>query len=241
MGYGEIGKAISTCYSSKATGKFDVLVKEVDKDDFTKGMKLVHICIPFSNEFIGHVTEMAFKYKPDHIVIHSTVMVGTTEAIGEILDCDVFHSPVRGVHPNLYSGLLAFEKWIGYEEKSYEHTGWLGGHFRKLGMIPVFKKGTRTTELAKLLSTTYYGAIIAFHDYANNICKEECLDFDDVMTKWNNSYNSGYKKLKMGNVVRPVLYAPEGRIGGHCVIPNAMLLKAQYGSHSALQSILDLG
>ena len=43
------------------------------------------------------------------------------------------------------------------------------------------------------------------------------------MTKFNHTYNEGYKKLGKTYVVRPVLY-PTDKIGGHCIIPNAKLL-----------------
>ena len=55
------------------------------------------------------------------------------------------------------------------------------------------------------------------------LCDEYNLDFMEVMTKYNNTYNEGYTKLGKPNVVRPVLY-PTDKIGGHCVIPNAKLL-----------------
>ena len=55
------------------------------------------------------------------------------------------------------------------------------------------------------------------------LCDEHNLDFMEVMTKYNNTYNEGYTKLGKLNVVRPVLY-PTDKIGGHCVIPNAKLL-----------------
>ena len=44
----------------------------------------------------------------------------------------------------------------------------------------------------------------------------------------------------MENVVRPVLYPPkDGKIGGHCVIPNAELCKKFFDS-TVLDYILEL-
>jgi hypothetical protein len=69
---------------------------------------------------------------------------------------------------------------------------------------------------------------IAFHAEINSLCDEMGLGFEEVMTEWNQEYNEGYKKLGMDHVVRPVLNPPEGSIGGHCIIPNAKLLKDFY-------------
>ena len=70
------------------------------------------------------------------------------------------------------------------------------------------------------------------------ICKKEKVNFDDVATEFNKTYNEGYSKLGMKNVIRPVLFAPEGGIGGHCVVPNAKILKKHYKS-KALDLVLE--
>jgi hypothetical protein len=63
------------------------------------------------------------------------------------------------------------------------------------------------------------------------MCKKNNVDFDIVFTKWQKGYNEGYKILKKPNVCRPILTPiPENEdgkqlIGGHCVIPNAVILK----------------
>ena len=81
-------------------------------------------------------------------------------------------------------------------------------------------------ELAKLLDTTYYGYNILFAKYVNEMCQENDLDFDNVYTKPNKTYNSGYTELGKTNVIRPVLTPPDGEIGGHCVTQNFKLLPA---------------
>ena len=57
------------------------------------------------------------------------------------------------------------------------------------------------------------------------------------MTLYNQTYNEGYSKLNKRNVVRPVLY-PTTKIGGHCVVPNAKILK-DYMDTKTVQCILD--
>ena len=96
---------------------------------------------------------------------------------------------------------------------------------------------SKTTELAKLFCTTYYGLCIAWHAEMKKICDKEGIDFEKAVTDFNNTYNEGYAKLGMQNVVRPVLYPPAGAIGGHCIVPNAEILKKYYQSE-ALDLIL---
>jgi UDP-N-acetyl-D-mannosaminuronate dehydrogenase len=97
-------------------------------------------------------------------------------------------------------------------------------------------KDSKTTEYAKLLDTTYYGMCIAFHSDVAQLCENEDVDFDEVMTLYNQSYNKGYITLGKENVVRPVLY-PTKKIGGHCVVPNALILK-DYMNTKIIDSIL---
>ena len=52
------------------------------------------------------------------------------------------------------------------------------------------------------------------------------------------TYNDGYKKLGVHNVQRPDLFRiPDGKvIGGHCVIPNAVLLKKMFPKSDAVNA-----
>ena len=56
------------------------------------------------------------------------------------------------------------------------------------------------------------------------ICNKNKISLEEAYTKWNETYNEGYKKLKMPHVVRPVLKNYPGKIGGHCVISNCQIL-----------------
>ena len=182
--------------------------------DDISDVDILNVCIPYTKDFVSIVKDLP---TPNwYTVIHSTVPVGTTEKFGH----KFLHSPVRGVHPNLYEGLKTFVKFIGGDEQLAEAYS---GHLKTLGVETHICKDAKTTELSKLADTTYYGLCIAFTSDMKKLCDEYDLDFMEVMTKYNNTYNEGYKKLGKPNVVRPVLY-PTDKIGGHCVIPNAKLL-----------------
>jgi len=212
LGYGEVGQAIAQCY------RYTPLIKDLNRDEIkNQELEVLHVCIPWSETFLEDVK----KIKTELVIIHSTVPVGTTELIPNAV-----HSPVRGIHPFLFEGLKTFIKFVGTND---EELGRLAvKHLEFGGMRCEPLKGTRTTELGKLLDTTYYGVCIEFHRYAKELCDEYGLNFEDVMTKFNQSYNEGYTFLKKTNVIRPVLIPPQGEIGGHCIRQNAKLLTKKF-------------
>ena len=221
VGHGQVGQAVAKLYSETDTTKtwfsFDkILIYDPYQGmlDDISDVDILNVCIPYTKDFVSIVKDLP---TPNwYTVIHSTVPVGTTEKFGY----KFLHSPVRGVHPNLYEGLKTFVKFIGGDEQLAEAYS---GHLKTLGVETHICKDAKTTELSKLADTTYYGLCIAFTSDMKKLCDEYDLDFMEVMTKYNNTYNEGYKKLGKPNVVRPVLY-PTDKIGGHCVIPNAKLL-----------------
>ena len=221
VGHGQVGQAVAKLYSETDTTKTWFSFDKIQIYDPYQGMlddisdvDILNVCIPYTKDFVSIVKDLP---TPNwYTVIHSTVPVGTTEKFGH----KFLHSPVRGVHPNLYEGLKTFVKFIGGDEQLAEAYS---GHLKSLGVETHICKDAKTTELSKLADTTYYGLCIAFTSDMKKLCDEYDLDFMEVMTKYNNTYNEGYKKLGKPNVVRPVLY-PTDKIGGHCVIPNAKLL-----------------
>lgn len=231
VGYGEIGSSIAKVYNS--FGNFDVRVVDpfLNFNDDIEGVEILNICIPFIDNFVEVVKNYIEKSNPSYTIIHSTVSPGTTKLIGG----KVCHSPMRGLHPNLDLGMKTFLKYIGPEDAesaiSYQT------HLLELGIKSYICKDSKTTEYAKLLDTTYYGMCIAFHSDVAEMCEKEGVEFDEVMTLFNQSYNDGYITLGKTNVVRPVLY-PTKKIGGHCVVPNAKILK-DFMDTKIINSILD--
>jgi len=222
VGNGEIGKALYKVLKDT----HDIVIRDKEPLEVDK-VNVMHICFPYSEGFCGYVEAYKKEYNPDFTVIHSTIPVGTATK------CGAFHSPVRGVHPNLEGGIRTFVKYLA--PRNLE----LADYFKKAGIKIKQLEKPETTELAKMLSTTYYGLAISFHSYANKLAKETGTGFESVMTEFNTTYNQGYKELGMGNVVRPVLFFPKDDIiGGHCVTQNATLLKELYGDDPILETIL---
>lgn len=232
IGLGEIGSALIEIEEGAGNRVFK---RDLDIEKWTSNESgkydICHIAIPFKKkeQFISGVGFHMLSYSADVTIIHSTVEVGTTRAlIQQTGNKMVVHSFVRGVHPNLVKGIKTFVKAIGaIDEEAYKIAD---NHFMDLSIGTFKMSSPEASELAKLLSTTYYGYNILFAKMVNELCEKYNLPYDDVYTNCNVSYNEGYKKLGMENVVRPVLYPPEKnnegkrRILGHCVVPNFHLL-----------------
>ncbi len=210
IGKGEVGSALFEILSSHYESKIR------DKGNSREGhFDVLHIAYPYVENFIETTKRYIQEYAPSLVVIHSTVPVGTAQAIGD----RAVSSPIRGTHPNLVEGIKRFVKYFG-GPKAKEAAK----IFQDIGVqIKTFEKA-ETTELAKLLDTTYYAWNIIFAKEVKRICEKMNLDFDEVYTIPNRDYNEGYKKLGKPNVIRPVLQPAPGPIGGHCIIPNAELL-----------------
>jgi hypothetical protein len=230
LGYGEIGRSIHWVYENSIFD-FQVKVKDLDRDDGLDDIDVLNVAIPFNQsfDFVQTVVDAASVSSCRLVIIHSTVSVGTTKKIKAALpDVAVCHSPCRGVHPNLFEGLMTFVKLVGAtcKEDSMEASK----HLEMLGIKTHICKNSETSELAKLLDTSYYGVCIAYHGEAMRACKAFDADFEDAMTLYNKTYNEGYTLLRKNNVIRPVLTPPDAGIGGHCVVENAELLKSQFES-----------
>ena len=210
---GQVGKALITVLSEGQFLKVEGL--DIGVLPISAKFSIIHICIPFNDEFVGAVQKYLDKYltKDGLVIIHSTVDVGTS------LYFNAVHSPIRGVHPHLVSGIYTFTKYFGGDRAEEAAVV-----FRKLGIDCVTTPKSETTEAMKLWDTTYYGWNIVFEKAVKAYCDQLGLDFDIVYTQANKSYNSGYVSLGMKNVQRPVLKDYSGQIGGHCVLPNAKIL-----------------
>ncbi|MBI2113287.1 MAG: hypothetical protein HYT50_01790 [Candidatus Wildermuthbacteria bacterium] len=217
LGHGEVGQAIAKFFASPR-------IKDLSRKDDFSGIDVLHVCIPWSNNFVDIVQKEIREYQPVLVIVHSTVIPGTTKKVGSI----AVHSPVRGTHPNLYEGVRTFVKYIGADDQALGRLA--QEHLESVGMKTKLFTSSLATEVGKLLDTTYYGLCIAFHGEMKKLCDKLGVDFNDAVVDFNKTYNEGYGKLGMGHVARPVLYAPEGPIGGHCIIPNAELLSEFFKS-----------
>lgn len=215
VGAGEIGNSLFDVFNCE----YDCII--IDKDNVTNGITIIpfeimHICFPYSDKFVDAVKEYQDKYKPKYTVIHSTVPVGTSDELGAV------HSPAIGIHPHLGESLKTFTKFLGGKDASE-----VAQYFRRAGIKVYLTDFSDTTELMKIMSTTYYGMCIEYTKEVKRQCDEHMVPFE-MWTIWTDNYNKGYQKLGYPDYTRPNLVPMMTKIGGHCVSQNLELLDSPF-------------
>ncbi len=225
-GLGEVGMPILQLISNAipAIG-YDMNPKLVDKKTLVKYDSLetsfLHICLPFTKKFIPNIISLFNKFKPELIVIHSTVSPCTTTKIQSLLVIPIVYSPTRGVHKRMLYDLKRYTKFYAIGQ-NVPRASWASLTYSKLMKkcgVKTKKMSTPITlELAKIVvDTSYYGWLINYAQLSNMIAREHGVDYDEM---W--SFADEIHKF-LGN--RPKMYP--GFIGGHCLIPNLDLIHNQ--------------
>lgn len=220
-GHGEVGTAVAEVLRRA----HEVVVFDPYKYDDTEpslaDVDVLHICFPCKDQatFVAYVRNYTRFLRPEAVtIIHSTVPIGTTRAIGG----RVVHSPIHGVHPNIDKGILTFIKLVGGCDAGAVEVA--VRCLQDCNVLAVRASNPESSELSKLCCTLQYGINIIVNKCIHDLCELHGADFSEVYTYWNTQYNIGYRFLGMSHVERSVLDYHEGQIGGHCVIPNAKLL-----------------
>lgn len=236
MGFGEIGKSVRGLYSKS---KYEVLSKDLDHDNLKSNkVEVLHVAIPYNKYFIKEVISQIKSNNPKFVIIESTVNVNTTKKINNLLKKNIcVHSPVRGMHPNLLKSLKTFVKYVGADDKNIGNLAIK--HYKSIGVNAKLFLPSVTTELNKILDTSYYGLCIAWAKEVKKICDKYNVSYDSFKD-FNLSYNDGYKKMGLKNVARPTLVPPKHGIGGHCVWENAVMFNPLVKS-KFLELIIALG
>lgn len=211
LGYGEIGKAVSRFYKK-------TFVKDLKRNDGLYELDVLHVCIPYTKDFIRIVKKQQKESHPLLTIIHSTVPLGTTRKIGH----GTVHSPVKGVHPYLYKGIKIFLKDIGANSK--EDAREAEKHFKSLGIKTKTFSSSEETEARKLWETTQSAWIIILQKLIKKWCDKKGLNFNVVYTEANKEFKRGYSILGYEEECLPIYRDMPGKIGGHCLIPNCRLL-----------------
>lgn len=243
LGVGEVGTAISKLYNG------NVSLKDPFKklNDNISNCSVVNVCFPFKSydSFLNIL--LHYLVECPHvklIIVHSTVVPGTTSRLRKYLTsvgrkCAIVHSPIRGVHPELYESIITFEKMVGYE--SDEEKELSQKHLENLGLSVNMVKPSRTSEVAKILSTTQYGIQLAAAQEMKYICDHFDVDYNIAINDFNRSYNIGYEAMNKGyykrSLLKPMSEFPDNEfnddvplIGGHCVSENLELLLPIFGN-----------
>ena len=222
-GLGEIGKPILEVISkNNLCVGYDINSKLMNEKKFQKYAKnptlFLHICIPFNKKFLANVKMLYKKFKPEIIVIHSTVEPRTTQNIQKNLHVPVIYSATRGVHKRMKRDLLRYTKFFAIQPDAPKKA-WAILNYKKIlrnnGIRTKQMSNPLTLEFAKILvDTSYYGWLINYAQLSDMIAKKHHVDYDEM---W--SFSDEIHKY-LGN--RPKMFP--GFIGGHCVIPNLELV-----------------
>ncbi len=231
IGLGEVGKALQEVLDCEGYDITDEHPYRVHGAAFQ--FEVIHVAFPWSEEFVEAVQEYQRLLNPDLTIIYSTVPIGTSESLGAV------HSPVEGHHPDVTGSINIGIRWLGSTDEHlldlaqevWEEVIAIGLHIADSADF---------TEFLKLRSTSRYGINIAFADYEADVASKLGMPYDLLM-EYDRDYNYLYRFLTKGgsDVGRYVLTDPQGKIGGHCVVPNAKILYEQY-PHNMLLDIIDM-
>lgn len=216
IGLGEVG-----------AGLFSILKNHYDIQWFEKTSdpnyktEIMHVCIPWSDEFHAIVESYVAVQKPEIIVVHSSVPVGTCKKL------NAFHSPIRGQHPDMTGGILNYVKYIGTDSHDATLNEQVLSYFDKAGIKSELISGTKTTELAKLLELCRYGTYIAFAKEQEDICKHFGVDYNVAVKDYEGTRSSGLLSLNRFDLVQPQLYPFKDYVGGHCTVEDMEILLEQ--------------
>ena len=207
IGAGEIGKSLKEALSSN----YECAI--IDKEEgYPKKFDIIHICFPYSDKFEEQVKAYQKDYLPKYTVIHATVPVGTSKKLGAV------HSPVVGIHPHLAESIKTFTKFLGGKDASL-----VANYFRRAGIKVSIHDKAETTELLKIMSTTFYAMTIEFTKGIKRLCDSYEVPFE-AWSIWTNNYNKGYKKLGYPEYSRPNLVPIMTGQHGHCTQSNSVML-----------------
>jgi hypothetical protein len=210
IGEGEIGKSLFNVVGGHiAKGRPTMREVKYRYD-------IIHICFPYSKEFIKEVKRYQRLFKPRYTIIHSTVPVGTSRK------CKAIHSPCLGIHPYLSESFKTFTKFLGGER-----AGEVADYFRRVGMKVYITDKSETTELMKILDTTHYGIEIEYVKDIKRQCDKHKVPFE-MWSLWVDNYNQGYEKLGHSEYKKPNLIPNMQKIDGHCVMPNTELIDTKF-------------
>lgn len=219
IGMGQVGSSIYRVLAEHDT----TLARDVENPGIAEDIDVMHICFPYSASFIDEVRKYIELYDPKLVIVYSSVPIGTCESIG----MDIVHSPIEGVHPNLEDSIRVFTRWLGSaDEAAIDKAARFWYRFvREVATC----KSSRYTEWLKLRSTAKYGVNLVWTDYEKEVSDQLGMHFD-LVKAYDSGYNKLYRDLGLFKYQRYVLDPPEGKIGGHCIVPNAGLLDKQFPS-----------
>jgi UDP-N-acetyl-D-mannosaminuronate dehydrogenase len=206
VGLGEIGGPLLDILR----GAHDAAGRDIEDHPFD-GVQVLHLCFPYSSDFVPSASRYVSLYEPGVVVVNSTVVPGTTREIQEKTGVPAVYSPVRGKHARMTDELRRYRKFVA--GTSAQAVGLVQDHFAAVGITTRRMSSPEALELAKLLETTYFGVLVAWAQEMDRFAGAVDADYWEAI--------DFFKEI---DFFPPVGFQP-GYIGGHCVMPNLELLE----------------
>ncbi|HEY5053244.1 MAG TPA: hypothetical protein VII45_07520 [Solirubrobacterales bacterium] len=175
------------------------------------GVQVLHLCFPYTSDFVSSASRYVSLYEPGVVVVNSTVVPGTTREIQEKTGVLAVYSPVRGKHARMTDELGRYRKFVA--GTSVHAVALVEDHFAAVGMTTQRMSSPEALELAKLLETTYFGVLVAWAQEMDRFAEAVDADYWETI--------DFFAEI---DFFPPVGFQP-GYIGGHCVMPNLELLE----------------
>jgi UDP-N-acetyl-D-mannosaminuronate dehydrogenase len=211
VGLGEIGRPLLEILR----GAHDAAGRDIEDRPFD-GVQVLHLCFPYSPEFVSSTARYVSLYEPEVVVVNSTVIPGTTTEIQEKTGIPAVYSPVRGKHARMTEELRRYRKFVA--GTSAQAVALVEDHFTAAGITTQRMSSPEALELAKLLETTYFGVLVAWAQEMDRFADAVDADYWETIAF-----------LEEIDFLPPVGFQP-GYIGGHCIMPNLDLLEQVRGS-----------
>ena len=227
IGQGEVGNPLYEMLAD-AFGPDEVFCRDIKEPDWHHHFKYLHICYPQTVSWGASIINYLRMYKPEAVIIHSTLHPGSIEQLNQDLEQIFYYSPVRG---NIRDGMRwCLENYCKYiagpdemlkfepaEILSQRTEGLLirkkvSKHLEDAGFTLKWVYSPTSLEYAKILDLCWYGLNIAFYQELERICDSKSLEYGPIK-----DFIESTPRESGGKAERVLFYG--GFIGGHCVIP----------------------
>ena len=115
-GLGEIGQPILKLISKNTIcvgyDKNKKLMNSLFEKHSDLPTRFLHVCIPYTSNFVSNVRSLEKLFSPEFIVIHSTIKPYTTQKIQSKSDVPIIYSATRGVHKRMSYDLKRYTKFF---------------------------------------------------------------------------------------------------------------------------------
>ena len=184
----------------------------------------IHVAIPGeSTSIVEAVTAADREYHPRVVLVHSTTIPGTCDALAEKIGIDrVVHCQVHGKHKSdsMRRDMLRYPRFVATaSDTAFEAAA---GVLRAMGHPPdqIRRLSSLVTgELSKLLATSFFGYLIAWMQEGERMARCFDADLEELMS---------FRRIPSSDFVLDGKFP--GRIGGHCVMPNLKILQKAHPS-----------